>query len=82
MVFAGVCFYLIFMGFYKFSTFFGEEPIFNIPVRTFPVLLFFSKTVASDFVDKTVQIALKINCQANQGDILIFMTGQEDFDAT
>lgn len=66
----------------KFSSFFGGVPIFNIPGRTFPVQLFFSKTVPADYVDEAVQQALKIHFQANQGDILIFMTGQEDVDAT
>lgn len=44
--------------------------------------MFFAKNNAEDYVDEAVQQALKIHFQGNSGDILIFMTGQEDVDAT
>ena len=66
----------------RFSDFFGGVPIFNIPGRTFPVDLFFSKTIMEDYVDAAVKQALTIHLQHGPGDILIFMTGQEDIEAT
>ena len=66
----------------KFSKFFGGVPVFQIPGRTFPVQMFFAKNNPEDYVDEAVQQALKIHFQGNSGDILIFMTGQEDVDAT
>jgi pre-mRNA-splicing factor ATP-dependent RNA helicase DHX38/PRP16 len=45
----------------KFSDFFGGVPIFNIPGRTFPVQMFFSKNNPEDYVDAAVQQALKIH---------------------
>ena len=59
----------------KFSDFFGGVPIFNIPGRTFPVDIFFSKTLFSDYVDDAVKQALTIHLENGPGDILIFMTG-------
>jgi pre-mRNA-splicing factor ATP-dependent RNA helicase DHX38/PRP16 len=59
----------------KFSTFFGGAPIFNIPGRTFPVDIFFSKSLFDDYVEAAVKQALTIHLENGAGDILIFMTG-------
>ncbi|XP_049807833.1 pre-mRNA-splicing factor ATP-dependent RNA helicase PRP16 [Schistocerca nitens] len=66
----------------KFSTFFGNVPTFTIPGRTFPVEIFFSKNPVEDYVDAAVKQALQIHLQPNEGDILIFMPGQEDIEVT
>ncbi|KAI8504571.1 Pre-mRNA-splicing factor ATP-dependent RNA helicase PRP16 [Branchiostoma belcheri] len=66
----------------KFSSFFGNVPTFQIPGRTFPVDLLFSKNVVEDYVDAAVKQALQIHLQPMQGDILIFMPGQEDIEVT
>jgi hypothetical protein len=39
----------------KFSRFFGNVPIFNIPGRTFDVDIFFAKTPCDDYVDGAVK---------------------------
>ncbi|TIA90553.1 hypothetical protein E3P99_01514 [Wallemia hederae] len=66
----------------KFSNFYGEAPCYTIPGRTFPVEMFFSKTPIEDYVDGAVKQALQIHLTLPPGDILIFMTGQEDIEAT
>ncbi|KXN70896.1 P-loop containing nucleoside triphosphate hydrolase protein [Conidiobolus coronatus NRRL 28638] len=66
----------------KFSKFFGNVPIFTIPGRTFPVDIMFSKTPCEDYVDSAVKQALSIHLSSPPGDILIFMTGQEDIEIT
>lgn len=67
----------------KFSTFFGAAPIFTIPGRTFPVDTFYSKNPIEDYVYGAVWQALQLHIQAPlPGDVLIFMTGQEDIEAT
>lgn len=66
----------------KFSTFFGNVPTFTIPGRTFPVETFFAKNVCEDYVDGAVKQALQIHLQPEEGDILIFMPGQEDIEVT
>jgi len=45
----------------KFSNFFGGAPIFNIPGRTFPVDLRFSKGPAEDYVEAAVKKAVEIH---------------------
>ena len=67
----------------RFSEFFGGAPIFTIPGRTFPVDILFGKTPSEDYVDAAVKQAISIHTsRSGPGDILIFMTGQEDVDAT
>ena len=62
----------------KFSDFFGKCAIFNIPGRTFPVQLYHSAVPNDDYVDAAVKQVMKIHLQMQPGDILVFMTGQED----
>ncbi|CCE64972.1 hypothetical protein TPHA_0J01510 [Tetrapisispora phaffii CBS 4417] len=68
----------------KFSDFFGNAPKFKIPGRTFPVELIYSKHAVSDYVQAAVLQAVKTHMftKLDSGDILIFMTGQEDIEAT
>ncbi|GBG65277.1 hypothetical protein CBR_g50319 [Chara braunii] len=66
----------------KFSHFFGSVPIFHIPGRTFPVKIMYSKNPCEDYVDAAVKQAMAIHCSCPEGDILIFMTGQEDIECT
>jgi len=66
----------------KFSRFFGGCATFHIPGRTYKVNNYFAKATVLDYVDATVKQALQIHLASPPGDILIFMTGQEDITAT
>jgi hypothetical protein len=66
----------------RFSEFFGGVPIFHIPGRTFPVDKYYSKSPCDDYVDAAVKQVLTIHLGFPPGDILVFMTGQEDIEAT
>lgn len=66
----------------KFSNFFGSVPIFHIPGRTFPVKTLYSKTPCEDYVEAAVKQVMTIHITSDPGDILIFMTGQDEIEAT
>uniref|UniRef100_A0A3Q7JY12 RNA helicase n=1 Tax=Solanum lycopersicum TaxID=4081 RepID=A0A3Q7JY12_SOLLC len=66
----------------KFSNFFGGVPIFNIPGRTFRVQICHSKTPCEDYVEAAVKQAMTIHIAGAPGDILIFLTGQDEIEAT
>ncbi len=66
----------------QFSNFFGKAPNFTIPGRTFPVEIFHSKSPCEDYVDSAIKQVLQIHLASPPGDILVFMTGQEDIEAT
>ena len=65
----------------KFSNFFGSVPIYEIPGRTFPVETLFSKVPCEDYVEAAVKQVLAIHLSHGPGDILVFMTGQEEIEA-
>jgi len=64
----------------KFSTFFGSVPVFIIPGRTFPVDVLYAKTPCDDYVEAVVKQALSIHLGHPEGDILVFLTGQEEIE--
>jgi HrpA-like RNA helicase len=70
----------------KFSDFFDECPIFEIPGRTYPVETIYPPeasaihTLKSSFVDKAVEMAWEIHTKELKGDILVFLTGQSDIE--
>lgn len=66
----------------RFSEFFGGAPEFFIPGRTFPVDVMFHRSPVEDYVDQAVQQVLAIHVSMGGGDILVFMTGQEDIECT
>ncbi|KAJ3499894.1 hypothetical protein NLJ89_g10030 [Agrocybe chaxingu] len=66
----------------KFSNFYGNAPTYTIPGRTFPVEMFHSKSPCEDYVDSAVKQVLQIHLSLPPGDILVFMTGQEDIEIT
>ncbi|KAJ6577087.1 P-loop containing nucleoside triphosphate hydrolase protein [Mycena sp. CBHHK59/15] len=66
----------------KFSVFYGNAPTYTIPGRAFPVETFHSKSPCEDYVDSAVKQVLQIHLALPPGDILVFMTGQEDIEIT
>jgi pre-mRNA-splicing factor ATP-dependent RNA helicase DHX38/PRP16 len=66
----------------RFADFFGGVPIYRIPGRTFHVEHYFAKSASSDYVEATVKQVLQIHLSHPPGDILVFMTGQEDIEVT
>ena len=65
----------------KFSDFFDEAPVFRIPGRRFPVEIFYTKTPEADYIDACVVTVLQIHVTQDSGDILVFLTGQEEIEA-
>jgi pre-mRNA-splicing factor ATP-dependent RNA helicase DHX38/PRP16 len=51
----------------KFSSFFGNVPVFLIPGRTFPVESFFSKNTVEDYVDAAVKQVIQLHLGATEG---------------
>lgn len=66
----------------RFAQFYGGAPEFFIPGRTFPVDIQYSRSPCEDYVDSAVRQVLAIHVSQPKGDILVFMTGQEDIEAT
>lgn len=64
----------------KFATYFWGCPIFTIPGRTFPVEVLYTKEPESDYLEASLITILQIHLMEPEGDILLFLTGQEEID--
>ncbi|GAB0088434.1 ATP-dependent RNA helicase DHX8 [Sergentomyia squamirostris] len=64
----------------KFSQYFMEAPIFTIPGRTFPVEVLYTKEPETDYLDASLITVMQIHLREPPGDILLFLTGQEEID--
>lgn len=64
----------------KFSEFFDKAPVFDVPGRRFPVDLFYTKAVEQNYIDAAVVSVLQIHATQPLGDILVFLTGQEEIE--
>ncbi|XP_063971809.1 probable pre-mRNA-splicing factor ATP-dependent RNA helicase mog-4 [Diachasmimorpha longicaudata] len=64
----------------KFSAFFDGAPIFQIPGRRFPVDIYYTKAPEADYIDACVVSILQIHATQPRGDILVFLTGQDEIE--
>ncbi|CAF1454669.1 unnamed protein product [Rotaria sp. Silwood1] len=64
----------------KFSDYFFKTPIFTIPGRTFPVEVLYRKEPETDYLDASLITVMQIHLNEPPGDILVFLTGQEEID--
>ncbi|KAJ2921358.1 hypothetical protein H1R20_g15738, partial [Candolleomyces eurysporus] len=64
----------------KFSKYFFGCPIFTIPGRTYPVETMYTKEPESDYLDASLITVMQIHLSEPPGDILLFLTGQEEID--
>ena len=66
----------------KFSEYFNKCPIFTIPGRTYPVEIMYSREPESDYLDAALITVMQIHLTEPPGDILLFLTGQEEIDTS
>ena len=64
----------------KFSSYFFQCPIFTIPGRTYPVEILYVKEPESDYLEAAIITVMQIHLDQPAGDILVFLTGQEEID--
>lgn len=64
----------------KFSEYFNDCPIYKIPGRMYEVKILFSKTPSSDYLEDAISTVERIHLHEPKGDILVFLTGQEEID--
>lgn len=64
----------------KFSTYFNGCPIFTIPGRTFPYEIMYTKEPESDYMEASLITVMQIHLSEPPGDVLLFLTGQEEID--
>jgi pre-mRNA-splicing factor ATP-dependent RNA helicase DHX16 len=65
----------------KFADFFYGAPIFMIPGRRYPVDIFYTESPESNYVTAVLATVFQIHISQPPGDILVFLTGQEEIEA-
>ncbi|KAK7399991.1 hypothetical protein VNO78_11189 [Psophocarpus tetragonolobus] len=64
----------------KVSKFFADCPVLNIPGKLYPVEVLYSSERPSSYLESSLKTALDIHIREPEGDVLIFMTGQDDIE--
>ncbi|RCI13135.1 hypothetical protein L249_1133 [Ophiocordyceps polyrhachis-furcata BCC 54312] len=65
----------------KFSEYFEDAPIFNVPGRRYPVDIYFTQAPEANYLAAAITTTFQIHTTQGSGDILIFLTGQEEIEA-
>ena len=66
----------------KFSKYFDDAPVYTVPGRRYDVEVFYTKKPQADYVEACCQAVLQIHASQPKGDILVFLTGQDEIEAT
>lgn len=66
----------------KFSKYFNNCPVIQIPGRTFPVEVLYSREPEPDYMAAALDCVMQIHISESSGDILVFLTGQEEIDTS
>lgn len=64
----------------KFQTYFNNAPLMNVPGRTFPVEIYYTPEPEKDYLEAAIRTALQIHACEEPGDVLLFLTGEEEIE--
>src|SRR5277367_2033634 len=69
----------------KFQKYFGLQgdevaPLFKVPGRTYPVEVFYTQEPEPDYVEAAIRTVLMIHRAEEKGDVLLFLTGEEEIE--
>jgi len=64
----------------KFQGYFLEAPLMRVPGRLHPVEIFYTQNPERDYLEAAIRTAVQIHACEPPGDILIFLTGEEEIE--
>lgn len=64
----------------KFQKYFDNAPLMKVPGRTHPVEIFYTAEPERDYVEASVRTVVNIHQCEGPGDILLFLTGEEEIE--
>jgi pre-mRNA-splicing factor ATP-dependent RNA helicase DHX16 len=64
-----------------FATYFDDAPIFNIPGRRYPVDIHYTPQPEANYLAAAITTVFQIHTSQGKGDILVFLTGQDEIEA-
>lgn len=66
----------------KFQSYFNDAPLLAVPGRTHPVQIFYTSEPERDYVEAAIRTVMQIHTTEAEGDILLFLTGEEEIEDT
>ncbi|EAL64818.1 DEAD/DEAH box helicase [Dictyostelium discoideum AX4] len=66
----------------KFQKYFENAPLIKVPGRLHPVEIFYTEEAAKDYLESAVRTVIDIHTNEGTGDILVFLTGEEEIEDT
>lgn len=66
----------------KFQRYFNNAPFLPVPGRTHPVEIYYTQEPENDYVEASLRTCLQIHATEPEGDILLFLTGEEEIEDT
>ena len=64
----------------KFQRYFNNAPLLAVPGRTHPVEIYYTPEPEKDYVEAALRTVLQIHGTEPDGDILLFLTGEEEIE--
>lgn len=64
----------------KFQNYFNNAPLLAVPGRTHPVEIYYTPEFQRDYLDAAIRTVLQIHATEGEGDILLFLTGEEEIE--
>jgi pre-mRNA-splicing factor ATP-dependent RNA helicase DHX15/PRP43 len=65
----------------RFVNYFNKKaPVLTIPGRQYPVEIFYSAKPEEDYLNAAIRTAVQIHVNEGPGDILVFLTGEEEIE--
>ena len=64
----------------KFQKYFNMAPLLAVAGRTYPVEIFYTPTAERDYLEASLRTVLQIHATEGEGDILLFLTGEEEIE--
>lgn len=64
----------------KFQNYFNNAPLLAVPGRTHPVEIYYTPEFQRDYLDAAIRTVLQIHATESEGDILLFLTGEEEIE--
>ena len=64
----------------KFQNYFNKAPLMSVPGRTFPVEIYYTPEPERDYLEASIRTVLQIHTDEDPGDVLLFLTGEEEIE--
>jgi len=71
---------LKFQTYFSVSTSGGSAPLLKVPGQMYPVEVFYTQEPEPDYVEAAIRTVLMIHRAEDPGDILVFLTGEEEIE--